>query len=161
MLLYIDYLSKAILLISAMTRFKNVFHKKPHSIESAKICIKFPNLKAKKRLSKSWVNKLWNQYNKRVQYGWTQFYNRCHLWINSLHLFLILKSDDAWQQILPFMTLLELAYTTLLIAVALLMLVLLKIAFDICDLIRHFNTPPKGMFFYIRKIVCMYIKNSF
>ena len=66
-------------------------------------------------------------------------------------LFLILKSDDAWQQILPFMTLLALAYTTLLIAVALLMFVLLKVAFDICDLIRHFNTPPEGMFFYIKR----------
>ena len=74
-------------------------------------------------------------------------------------LFLTLKSNDAWQQILPFMTLLALAYTALLIAVTLLMLVVLKIAFDIIDLINRLNNPPEGMFFYI-KIVCMYINKT-
>ena len=72
-------------------------------------------------------------------------------------LFLILKSDGAWQKILPFMTLMVLAYTALLIEVTLVLLVVLKIAIDPTN---RLNNPPEGMFFYI-KIVCMYIKNSF
>ena len=57
------------------------------------------------------------------------------------------------------MTLMALAYTTLFIAVTLLMLVVLKITFDIIDLINRLNNPPEGMFFYI-KIVCMYINKT-
>ena len=75
--------------------------------------------------------------------------------------FLISKSDGAWQKMLPYLTLMALSYAALIISVTLVLLVVLRISFDIIDQINGFNNPPEGMFFYI-KIVCMYVKkNSF
>ena len=59
-------------------------------------------------------------------------------------IFLILKSDGAWQKLLPFMTLMALAYAALLIAVTLALLVVLKIVIDLTSRLKN---ETEGMFF--------------
>ena len=75
--------------------------------------------------------------------------------------FLILKSDGAWQKMLPYLTLMALAYTTLIIAVTLVLLVVLRIAFDIIDQINELNNQPEGMFFLHKNIVYVCKKTLF
>ena len=121
-----------------MTRSKNVFHKKPHSIESAKICIKFPNLIAKK---KGFLNR------ESINYGISTrrvfIMDGANFTIGFIYalilftLFITLKSDGQWQKILPFMTLMALSYAALLIAVTLALLVVLKIVIDLTSRLKN------------------------
>ena len=107
--------------------------KKPHYIESAKICIKFPNLIAKK----GFLNR------ESINYGISTIgvfiMDGANFTIGSIYalilftLFITLKSDGQWQKILPFMTLMALSYAVLLIAVTLALLVVLKIAIDLTN----------------------------
>ena len=72
-------------------------------------------------------------------------------------IFVIIKSEDGWKGILPIIFLSALASIFMVVSMVLIMLVPLKILFDLIKVINDAYNPPEGMFFHIKNSVCMYI----
>ena len=138
-------IQKLFLLISAMTTSKNVFNKKPHYIESAKICIKFPNLIAKKGfLNRESINYGISTIGVFIMDGANFTVGSIYALI-LLTLFLIFNCDHQWENIASVMSLMTLSYLALLISITLSLLVVSKIVIDLTS--RSKNETETGMFF--------------
>ena len=132
-----------------------MFDKKPHSIESAKLGIKFLNLMAKKR-RRGFLNSESINYGISTRKG--SGIDGPNFTIAALYrllvftFILIIKSSPEWQHVLPLMLMLANMYLTFIIVGVLLTIALLKILIDIIYLLK--TLQMKVCFFYI-KIVCL------
>ena len=138
-----------------------MFYKKPQSIESAKIRIKFPNLLYKKRgflsSQSNWGISRTIRFDSETTMDRANFTIGCLYALFLFTLFLIIQSDSVFIQMLPLMAFLALGYILLLLLVCLIILWLLKTLIDIYDLLIAMFNPPQGKFFWS----VFYIANSF
>ena len=140
-----------------------MFDKKLHSIESAKLGIKFLKFDSKKR-RRGFLNSESINYGISSRRGFgmdgPNFTIAVLYGLFVFTIVLIYKSSVEWRNILPIMLILALAYTAFLIMSVLLVIALMKIIFDLFDHLLD-NVANEGMFLHKNSVFCLYVYKHF